>query len=441
MPTAKQFRVVGLTLGEDFKRRVTAFEYDPTIYEAGVAGSGQIYVNSFTPPTVPGTQVITGLPWQPGAILFWSTGATVEDSFQNTIYAMYGFASRTPENAAIAAATLDNVTTVTGARRNDNAHCIVFIDTAGVVVGEAAVTAMSEGSFTLNWTVANWPGGVAPIVQYLALASIDVLDIDVVSWTMPTSGTRVVTGLSFRPDVVLHLYLPHTTIPSTTTPTMSLGLGGMARDGTQFALWNTVGAGFGGASDRQSDSALFVNRCVQITTPVAADAATLRYVSMDSGGFTVEVGPGVAPAAAYQVMSLCLRGLRHKFMGIAKTGSVGVQAFTGAGFPTFGWMWFNHFGSTGGGGTNRHFIGATDGTRQRTSGHVDDQQGVGATSAPRHRMSSGQTGWILTATPAVVAEADFVSFDADGFTVNWATNNGDGSALLVTWFIGPGVMA
>lgn len=33
MPTAKQFRVMALTLGEDLRRRITGFEYDPSIYE------------------------------------------------------------------------------------------------------------------------------------------------------------------------------------------------------------------------------------------------------------------------------------------------------------------------------------------------------------------------------------------------------------------------
>ena len=414
----------------------------PTLAPAP-GGPGQIYVNSFTPFTSPGAQTITGLPWTPGVLVFWATGATVEDTFQNTVFAMHGFAApATLENAAIAAATLDGVTTVTGARRNDNAHCILFIDTAGTVIAEAAVTGVGPGTFTLTWTTTSWPGGTPMLVQYLAISDDDILDADIVNWTMPTSGTRVVTGLSFRPDVVLHLYLPITTIPTTTTPTVSIGLGGMSRDGTQFSMWTTVGTGFGGATDRQSDSHLFLDRIVQITDPVGGSFGALNYVSMDSGGFTVQVGPGGGPAANYQVMSLCLRGCRHRFAAFQKRTITGLQAITGAGYQTFGWWWLTNNGVSGGGAnTNRHFTGAADGTRQRSGGFIDDNQGVGVTAAPRHRMSSGQTGGILTATPALVAEADYVSFDTDGFTVNWPLNNGDGTPNFLVWFIGPGVMA
>src|SRR4029077_20635039 len=96
----------------------------------------------------------------------------------------------------------------------------------GAVVAEADVQSWDSTNVVLNWTSND---SASTVVHYLALGGSDV-SAQVVEWTTGTgTGNRVVTGVGFRPAVVIHANagVQQVNAAPSTMANAALGIGAM----------------------------------------------------------------------------------------------------------------------------------------------------------------------------------------------------------------------
>ena len=249
------------------------------------------------------------------------------------------------------------------------------------------------------------------------------------SFTMNAStGNQSVTGLGFQPKIIF------------------FWSDGSTADGTGVNIQGTHGIAVS-ATDR---------RCVGYSTPdnnspgsggnmlaghytdriirfcrLNGDTAALReadFVSMDADGFTINIG---TTDGTQSIVNYCAYGgddiTNVKTGQFQQPGSTGNTAYTGIGFQPDCLIYFR---------------GRSTGTAPSATGNSPPRASWGfATSASARGVLTTQlraTGSAFTAktyqrTTKVVAgmgnsdtvqeEADLVSFDADGFTLNWSTTS------------------
>lgn len=387
-------------------------------------------VGSFTAPSSTGTQSVTGVGFTPKAILFWASGSNGSSGiWGGDVDQTIGFTSGPSESYAVAGFSDDGQSTSQTARAIA-AKAVAFVNGLGSATSaEADLDSFDADGFTLDWTKA---GVSAQKIMFLAIGGDDV-DAKVVNWTSPTStGNKAVTGVGFTPDVVLHMPTASTVIPASSAGMIGTGFGAMDGSGNQWM--NTLAA-----QDAQSTSNTSryqrTDKCVAYINDTGTVNEEAAFVSMDADGFTTNFTSANGVAVNY--ISLCLSGLDAKVGSFAKTtsGAPASQSVTGVGFEpgavllsSWGWDEFNH-GSV----VNDAIwaLGGGDGTNERTVLQVDDD-GVATTVVESIWKNSKVLSIDRTPVggPTIDSEADLDSFDPDGFTLNWTTNDANAVGIL-----------
>lgn len=131
---------------------------------------GQFKVGSLTQPTTTGTQSITGVGFQPAAVLFAGAGMAASTSVQDHLRFALGASTVTDELCAANTAT-DNVATTECARRLFGKAISFISGGTPTVDSEADMTAVGSDGFTLDWTTAD---ATAREVLYLAMGNTAV---------------------------------------------------------------------------------------------------------------------------------------------------------------------------------------------------------------------------------------------------------------------------
>lgn len=125
-----------------------------------------------------------------------------------------------------------------------------------------------------------------------------------------------------------------------------------------------------------------------------------------------------------------------KVGSFAQPGSTGNQAITGVGFqPKIVIFWMSSLTADGSGADETLSIGAaTSSSDRRWSGDYSKDAGTNNNTVGGWQDDAHCIGIINVTAPTTVnklAVADFVSMDADGFTVNWTT--ADATARIVNY--------
>jgi len=305
-----------------------------------------------------------------------------------------------------------------------NAITLVNYDQA--VLAEADLSGSSSSAFTLNWTTNN---AEPYVIHYLAIGGAQV-SAKVVSWVAPASpGTRIVSDVGFLPEVVLHFYAggAFTTAPPFATGNAVFGMGAMDKGGAQWAfmMGDTSNADPDVASRAQkTDSALYMTTDV----PSLAISKEAAFMSMDSGGFTVNFTANSSSPNQSQIFSLALAGVKAKVGTFLKsTGAApSSQSITSPGFRPSVLLLSSYQSAAQTGavhiGHARHGLGATDGTHEGSSAlaiadNVTPANVNGVDKVSKVFMKVDNT------TMTIDAEADLTSFDSSGFTLSWTTND------------------
>ena len=320
-------------------------------------------------------------------------------------------------------------TTAAATRIADKALTIVKWDVSGtpVVLAEADVTSWDDTNIVLNWTTAD---NFAYVIHYVAVGGTD-LSAKVLNWTTgTTTGNVAVTGVGFEPTVVFSAHAGYQqTAASGNAARSSFGWGVMDFNGDQWA--NTFYSRSGlGTSDTQRAQVTDSTLMMIDQTPAVQKRAS--FVSMDSDGFTVNFTNSTSANNA-QVISLALAGLNAKVGAFNKSTAAATasQAITGVNFKPALAMFTSVQDVTQASAQahTRFGIGASDGVTEGASA-FQAQNGAGIANVAGIDKTDKVFMKVNNSTPALDAEADLASFDVDGFTLSWTTNDAVATEIL-----------
>jgi hypothetical protein len=371
----------------------------------------------------------------PKAIILWTAGKTSETASAGFVFGLGVSDGTTSMSAAMN--VRDGVATSTSARRMaPKAITLVQYDTA--TLAEADLGTPSASNFGLNWTSND---GSTYVVHYLAIGGPQV-SAKVVTWQAPGApGNKVVSNVGFMPETVLHFNAGGALVatPPTQTGNGVFGLGAMDKTGGQWTsmFGDTSNANPTTASRSQkTDSMMFTTT----DAPAVAITKEATFVSMNSGGFTVNFTNDSSSANQTQVFSLALAGVKAKAGSFAKsTGAQPAsQAITTPGFRP-GAVFLSSYQSVAQTatvqiGNSRLGIGASDGTHEGSSA-ITDSDNVSPANTDGIDKVSKVFMKVDNATMTIDAESDLTSFDATGFTLNWTKNDGVATQICY-WALG-----
>lgn len=261
-------------------------------------------VGSFSAATSTGNQSVTGLGFQPKALILWgnlTSGGTTTNS--TTAAYCFGMTDGT-NNRCSGHYFLDNATdtTVTWVSMNK----VYYLRDGSGLIREATISSFSSsngGEFVINWSTAS---ATAHNICYMALGGSDITNVAVGTKDYAAStGNQAVTGLGFQPSLVV-LVLPDdgsTANNYYANANVEAGHGVVTSSGEGAIGYRMR------ASSQSMKSSLKGNAIYVTGATVAREVAT--YVSMDSGGFTLNFTTATGPQPA-------------SYMAIRTTGSVKV---------------------------------------------------------------------------------------------------------------------
>lgn len=381
-------------------------------------------VGSFALPAATGTQAITGVGFTPKVIIFWSTGSDkAAGTWSNGVYSMMGFTTGSANSYAVSAAS-QSLITGSNTGRSAAAKAITFIDVNGTTTyQEADLQSFDADGFTLNYTT-HVAGIDGTAVNYLALGGTDITNAKIVTYSgAGAAGVQAVTGVGFKPDLVLHFLNGLTA--GTHGSVFRTIFGAMNKHGQQWTNSTTASDGTNPtdtARGQQTDA------CIVFTdTGATTIQGEAQYASMDTDGFSINwVTAGGAPGYA-----LCIKGISSRVGAFLKSGGTAPAVTT---VPHVGFLPKALLMTTNGnppqGGTTANGtwgLGATDLTNHRTAYYTDGDalatsaaQCVQYTDAPIITHNGlGVTGGKVT---QVYADSDHPDRFSLYFNANDSTN-------------------
>ena len=388
-----------------------------------------------------GAQSITGVGFQPKAIIFFWTRQTAQ-GFINSgpgaltgINSGFGSATGSANNEAVSTTSVDNSANSDEGRRRSVTNSIIFLSAGGLptLQAQAGLTSLDADGFTLNWTTND---ANAYIIHYIALGG-DVTNALAGTFNLlPGAGNQAVAGIGFQPDFVL-FWWSFTEGAETNSLGGELGLGFAKSATARVALVNSgrdnVANNLQKRWQQRNNAAILV---LNPGTSPPASYAVADLVSLDANGFTIN--KTTAPAAATPIFFLALKGGQYNVGSFNQRNGAGTQSIVGVGFEPQEIMLasFNlvalgaPYTPVGGGAIS---IGAAQSPATRGGIWYQDRD-IDRSVADMY--TSTANALTLAFVPNTVnAQADLTSFDADGFTLNWTTADATTRQILY-WAIG-----
>ena len=372
---------------------------------------------TITSPTSTGNLGFTGIGFQPKVLLLFFEKQTAAGNGVDYLRG-HGFATSSSSERAISAVFLDTGIggIVNMARAQSNANCLYAFNTTAVSASAFLVAdfvSFDADGFTLNFSTVQASGY---LIEYVALGGADLTNVAIKDVQSPGStGNVAYTGVGFQPDALITI----TNSDTSAGPGSSHNAG--ARVGIGFV---TAGASKATHSVGDDNSGKKYARAQRTGVTMALDVVTpsllfeATHVSMDSDGFTWNWN---TVSANRYTFVLCLKGGQYKVGVFNQATGTGNQAVTGVGFTSLGTMLasVNAVATTSINTGAKHSLGAADSSSSRFA------LWLGATGDPAvvdHTVDSSNVIRMLTeGTPTDVTTADYVSNDADGFTINNTT--------------------
>lgn len=383
-------------------------------------------------PASTGNTGFTGVGFQPKAIIFYWTLQTADGTGADMALGIGTAASSSQENLIFMGAD-DNVSTSDSSRSSSNAACIRALTpgTATVVMAADLVSFDADG-FTLNFTTVT--SGVD--IHYLALGGDSITNAAAGTQTSPAAtGNQAVTGLGFQPDFVLFIWSRHTADDGSTNGNALLGIGAAT---SSTARWALQGRTTHSELNAETAKIQRTDHCiVSLNTTADSINGSADFVSMDSGGFTINWDDATSDSMRWHY--ICLKGGNYNVGTISQKTSTGNQGYTGVGFQPSG-IFLASANKTSGTTVvvdNEVSIGSGTSSANRASAWGGDNDNAD----PMECDSDSDTTKIIklfsAGTPTLNAAADLVSLDSDGFTLNWTTADATAREICYVAF-GPG---
>lgn len=390
-------------------------------YGAGAFGKGQMSVSAFKGtfncPSSTGSQSVSGVGFQPSAIIFWTSGATT-GGFTAGIDICVGFAGGSAASAVGGRDTDNSVTTSSNSRIGSSA-----IYTAGLTAG---FTSMDSDGFTLNWTAVT----SGTIIHFLALggASITHAKAGVLNVSSGT-GSKAFTGVGFQPDFII---LNDPNLPQGALPQSAANMAGSMVFATSAA---SGGIAFSTQSGQNPStvSSYEISTALPLFSWNTGVLAQATLTSFDSDGFTLNYTTN--GIGNHQMAYLAIAGGSFAIGAETQNTSTGTKAKTGIGFQPAAVLFAgtNRASSSSNDTTQMKVsVGATDGTNQGCA-WFSATDNVSPSDANVYTTSS-HTLVHATNSSTVNAIADVSTLDSDGFTLDWTTADATAREVIYVAF-------
>jgi len=237
-----------------------------------------VKTTTFDAPTSTGNFSITGVGYQPDAVMFISNSHTSEVD-RNGALGMIGFALSSTKRGYLTIATKKDVTTSDTSRHQTTGKCAVRTGLSGSVEGEADFVSMDADGFTIDVTDA-WPS--ADKVIYLALKG-GQYDFGTIT-SQTGTGNFSTTGVGFQPNaLMLTSFLNPTAAGEQSQAKFSLGL---ATSSTQ--RWVTGGTSEDNQATSDADSFADDTKIYQDYNFSRTVIGAIDFVSFDNDGYTLD---------------------------------------------------------------------------------------------------------------------------------------------------------
>jgi hypothetical protein len=393
-----------------------------------------VKVGSFAKITTTGTQTITGLGFQPKAIIFYWSRNTANATAAVPRSQGIGFTDCTNQRA-VAIAEDDNADTSNAGRYRTESNVIVILSNGNPTVGSIATfTSCDADGFTINWAVSE---ASAHIINYIAIGGPDVTNVKAGTFTLAAAtGIQNITGVGFQPDFAMFLWGFTETLDSLATG-LEMGMGFADYSNNQGSILNcVVDAQTSNAtkfSQQRTDNVILLSDLTCVQDALAA------FNGFTADGFQLNVTD--APAEATPIFYLAIKGGSHAVGNFLQPTATGVQTISGTGFQPNLVVLFSHNQAAGTTLTapSTFSIGAANATTSRVgvwgqSRNVDPSQTAVYTDNTKiiiMRTLSGTGG-----TGTINAQADFASFTSNGFQLNWTTVDTT-QREIIYWAFGP----
>ncbi len=158
--------------------------------------SFQSFIGTITSDAAPGTQTISGLPFKPQAVKFFTTGQTaIPASGNGGIYSV-GVTSGVGEEGAAVVTSEDAQATTNTIRKQSDERCILTMDTSGGTIEDAIFESFETDGFKFEWLNASQAlkipfvaleGGQFQVGSFLSQAA--------------AGEFSAISGLDFRPKI------------------------------------------------------------------------------------------------------------------------------------------------------------------------------------------------------------------------------------------------
>lgn len=362
--------------------------------------------------------------WRPKAVILFTTGQTTE-GFADIYNFAIGFSSGSQINdqRSIGVRSDDNVD-IHNSGRAFGTRTLKILSSSDpqTIAAEADMQTFDSTGFTIKWTTND---STASIIHYIALGGSDLTNSFASSFTANTvTGNQAVTGVGFQPNFVMFMQARSTSDTGTATHiNMGLGFAESSTERGAVAVYSRDGSDSNKFRYQRTDRVI-----LQYSEPSGTIDAEADFVSMDAGGFTINwIDP---PSSADFVYYLALKGGLYDVGKFDKTtvSAPAAQSVTGVGFQPKALILssFNNIAATTRQLDNRQSFGASSGTYEGTI-WAGDRDNVPNSITARSQTTTKVIRLGIEAaaggSSGINAEADLQSFDSDGFTLNWTTND------------------
>lgn len=281
---------------------------------------------SFTSSGSGGNQAVTGVGFQPKALILFTTSQTSLGVDTFGVFGMGAYANgqqrcidaRDFHGASAADGAVACETTLIYTRRNFS---------GGIATPTGTLISLDADGFTIQWNL----GHTGFILSYVAIGGADLTNVDLRTVTVPGStGTQNVTGVGFQPDALIAFGVSHTAAGGRDADPLSWFQGFC--DGTTQGV--VAAASDEGADPTNTISVQDTGRFVltlNAATPAVHNEASL--VSLDADGFTLN---WITRNSSDIFFVLSLKGGSYKVGTGAYKTTTGTQAYTGVGFEPKG---------------------------------------------------------------------------------------------------------
>jgi len=410
--------------------------YD-TLTEGGSIADFKVKQGTFVKATTTGTQTVSGVGFQPKAIIFWWTRQTSygELAAVHIGYGMATYYGGAYQNRGVAFASDDAAATSNTGKRRSETYCIIILSNgAPTLAAQASVTAFNSDGFVLNWQTNE---ARADIIDFVAFGGTDLTNARAGTFSLTTStGTQAVTGVGFQPDFVMFLWSFNQTADSNSAHAeIGVGFAGSSTKRGSMVANSEDGRGTMDTWQQQRNDS-----CILLLTPTTgAQDAIVDFVSMDNDGFTVTKSD--APAYATPIFYLALDGGQYDVGNFNSPTATGDQDITGIPFQPRLVMLATQGRSAGTaiGSTAELALGAATSSTQRGCTWFEDPDNLADSDNEQETLNTKIIQWrdrTAANTFTLRGSADFNSFLPNGFRLSWSNVETAGRQVIYAAFGG-----